>query len=58
MTMKMKAKADSKTPLKETDEEMDIDTLKKLIKRKQLQTDGLKKIVKQINQIQNKNPQS
>jgi len=56
--MKMKAKADSKTPLKETDEEMDIDTLKKLIKRKQLQTDGLKKIVKQINQIQNKNPQS
>jgi hypothetical protein len=56
----MKTKADQKNPVpeKEDHEEMDFETLKKLIKRKKLQTDGLKKIIQQINQSQNKNPES
>jgi hypothetical protein len=56
----MKTKTDLNTPVpeNENDEEMDFEKLKRLIKRKKLQTDGLKKIIQQINHLPNKNPES
>jgi len=54
----MKTLPESSTPIPEDTSERDIKELKKLIERKKLQNDGLKKIVEQINQSANQKPAS
>ena len=54
----MKRKCEEKKVASEDEKDLDLDTLKKMIRQKEVQTSILKKIIQQTNHSQNKNSAS
>jgi len=54
----MKRKPEEKKVVEEDEKDMDLETIKKLIRKKEIQTTVLKKIIQQTNHSQNKNSAS
>ena len=54
----MKQKDESKKITEEEEKDLDLETIKKLIRKKEIQTTVLKKIIQQTNHSQNKNQES